>query len=177
MIIIPGFLISLITFPGVIVHEAAHMFFCKLRGVPVFDMCFLRIGNPSGYIVHGEIGDFTSAFLVSVGPLLINSLLCFLICFPAYMPIQVFQLEHPLSYFLMWLGVSIGMHAFPSTHDATNLLEHAKKAAKNLNPLALLSFPLVLLIMAANVLSFFWADLIYGVALGVGLPALIFKSF
>jgi hypothetical protein len=73
--------------------------------------------------------------------------------------------------------VSIGMHAFPSTHDAQNLFAHAKKAAKTLNPLALLSFPLVLLIMAANVLSFFWADAIYGVFLGLGLPELIFRSF
>ena len=100
-----------------IVHEAAHMFFCKLRRVAVLDMCFFRIGNPAGYIVHEEIRDFTSAFLVCVGPLFINSLLCIVICFPAFMPLRVFQVEHPLSYFLLWLGVSIGMHAFPSTHD------------------------------------------------------------
>lgn len=177
MIIIPGFLISLVTFPGVIVHEAAHMFFCKLRRVAVFDMCFFRVGNPAGYIIHEEIGSFTTAFLVCVGPLLINSLLCVIICFPAFMPVRVFHIEHPLSYFLLWLGVSIGMHAFPSTHDATNLYQQAKKAAKTLNPLALLSFPLVLLIVLANVLSIFWADYLYGIALGLGLPELIFRTF
>jgi hypothetical protein len=176
MIIIPGFLIAIVTFPGVIVHEAAHMFFCKLRRVAVLDTCFFRVGNPAGYIIHEEIGDFTSAFLICVGPLLINSLLCILICFPAYMPVRVFDIKDPLSYFLLWLGVSIGMHAFPSTHDATNLLQHAKKAVKNYNPLALLSFPLVLLIMAANVLSMFWADYLYGLALGIGVPELIFKG-
>jgi hypothetical protein len=175
--IIPGFLVAWATFPGVIVHEAAHMFFCKLRHVAVFQMCFFRFGNPAGYIVHEEIGDFTSAFLVCVGPLLINSLLCIVICFPAFMPIGVFHIEHPLSYFLLWLGISIGMHAFPSTHDAQNLYRHAKKAAGTLHPLALLSFPLVLLIFAANVLSIVWADYFYGLALGLGLPALIFRSF
>jgi hypothetical protein len=177
MIIIPGFLISLVTFPGVIVHEAAHMFFCKLRRVAVLDMCFFRVGNPAGYIIHEEIGDFNSAFLICVGPLLINSVLCILICFPAYMPVRMFGIEHPLSYFLLWLGVSIGMHAFPSTHDATNLLQHAKKAVRTLNPLAVLSFPLVLLIVVANVLSIVWADCIYGLALGIGVPELIFKGF
>ena len=175
MFIIPGFLISLITFPGVIVHEAAHMFFCKARHVAVFDMCFFRIGNPVGYIIHEEIEDFTSAFLVCVGPLLINSVLCVLICFPAYMPVSFFNFEHPLSYFLLWLGVSIGMHAFPSTHDAQNLFAQAKKAIKTLNPLALLSFPLVLLIVVTNVLSFFWADFFYGIMLGIGLPTLVFR--
>ncbi len=174
MIIIPGFLISLLTFPGVIVHEAAHMFFCKLRHVAVFDMCFFRVGNPSGYIIHEEIDDFTSAFLICVGPLLINSLLCVFICFPAFMPIRIFHIEHPLSYVLMWLGISIGMHAFPSNGDAQNLYHHAQKAAKSLNPLAILSFPLVGLIMVVNVLRFFWADFFYGIALGFGLPAWVF---
>jgi len=90
-----------------------------------------------------------------VGPLLINSILCVIICFPAFMPVRIFHIDHPLSFFLLWLGVSIGMHSFPSTHDAQNLLHHAKKAAKTLNPLALLSFPLVLLIFVANVLRMF----------------------
>ena len=63
MIIIPGFLISLATFPGVIVHEAAHMFFCKLRHVAVFNMCFFRIGNPAGYIIHEDISNFTDGVL------------------------------------------------------------------------------------------------------------------
>jgi hypothetical protein len=175
--IIPGFVVCLLTFPGVIVHEAAHMFFCKLRRVAVLDMCFFRVGNPAGYIVHEEIGDFTSAFLICVGPLLVNSLLCIVICFPAFMPVRVFEIAHPLSYFLLWLGVSIGMHAFPSNHDAQNLFEHAKRAARSLNPLAILSFPLVLLIMLANLSSIFWGDYFYGVALGLGLPDLVFRSF
>ena len=176
MIIIPGFLIALVTFPGVIVHEAAHMFFCKLRHVAVFDMCFFRIGNPSGYIVHEEIDNFTTAFLVSVGPLIVNSLLCIVICFPAFMPVRMFHIDHMLSYALLWLGVSIGMHAFPSNHDAMCLFHHAKKAAAALNPLALLSFPLVVLIMAANALSVVWADYFYGLFLGLGLPELVLKA-
>jgi len=174
MIIIPGFIISIATFPGVIVHEAAHMLFCKLRGVAVLDVCFFRTGNPAGYVMHEEVNDFTSAFLISIGPFFLNSLLCVVICFPAYMPMQVFNVQRPLSYFLMWLGVSIGMHAFPSNQDATNLLEHAKEAAKSLNPLAIISFPLVVVIFIGNILSVIWADLLYGLALGIGLPSLLF---
>src|SRR5262245_37083476 len=30
MFFVPGFLISILTFPGVIVHEAAHAFFCRM---------------------------------------------------------------------------------------------------------------------------------------------------
>ena len=62
--IIPGWIISILTFPGVIVHEAAHMLFCRMRGVAVLEACFFRFGNPAGYVVHDEINDFNSAFLV-----------------------------------------------------------------------------------------------------------------
>jgi hypothetical protein len=172
--VIPGILISLLTFPGVIVHEAAHMLFCKWRGVAVLDVCFFRFGNPVGYVAHEEIKDFTTSFLVSVGPFIVNSLLCVLICLPAYVPVKVFGLTSPLTFALPWLGVSIGMHAFPSMHDGSCLWAAARQAAKQGNLLAILSFPVVILIYAANALSFFWLDYFYGLALGLGLPSLLF---
>lgn len=171
--IIPGFIVTTATFPGVIVHEAAHMLFCKLRGVPVLDVCFFRVGNPAGYVAHGDTDNFNTTFLISVGPFFVNSLLCILICFPAFVPLRVFGLRHPLSYFLLWLGVSIGMHAFPSSGDAYVLLQHAKKAAASFHPLAIMSFPLVIAIYAVNILSFFWVDYLYGIGIGLGIPALL----
>jgi hypothetical protein len=172
--IIPGLLISLATFPGVIVHEAAHMFFCKLRGVAVLDVRFFQIGNPAGYVVHEPPNNFTTAFLISLGPFVVNSLLCMLICFPAFLPVRVFGARDPLSYFLLWLGVSIGMHAFPSIGDGQSLLAQARKEVSSFNLLAILSYPLVWAIYLANVLRFFWLDYLYGVGIGLGLPALIF---
>ena len=172
---IPGFLISIATFPGVIVHEAAHLLFCKLRRVAVLEVCFFRFGNPSGYVVHEEINDFNTAFLVCVGPFLVNSLLCILICFPAFFPVRLFGIVHPLSYFLLWLGISIGMNAFPSTGDANTLFHHARKAASSGNLLAIISFPIVVLIYIANLLSVVWLDYLYGIAIGLGLPSLLFR--
>lgn len=173
---IPGFIITILTFPGVIVHEAAHMLFCKMRRVPVFDVCFFSMGNPAGYVIHGETDNFNTTFLISVGPFIINSLLCILICLPAFFPYYVFGVEHPLTYVLLWLGLSIGMHAFPSNQDASVMFSQAKIAVKTMNPLAIISYPLVIIIYIANLLSFFWADLIYGVAIGIGLPALILRN-
>ncbi len=170
---IPGFVIAIITFPGVIVHEAAHMLFCKLRGIAVLDVCFFRFGNPAGYVVHEEIENFTTAFLVSVGPFIINSLLCIFICLPAFVPVRIFGVTNPLSYFLLWLGISIGMNAFPSTGDAKALYYNAKKAITAGNLWAVLAYPVVLLIYGANIASFFWVDYLYGLAIGLGLPALL----
>jgi hypothetical protein len=176
MIIIPGFLIALVTFPGVIVHEAAHLFFCKLRRVAVFDVCYFRIGNPSGYVIHESPDSFLSSFLISIGPFIINSILCVLFCFPAFVPVRVFNQKDPICYFLIWLGVSIGMHAFPSTQDAKVLWQQAKKAALLFNPLAILTFPLVGLIYVANVLRIFWLDYFYGIGLGFVLPEILLNK-
>jgi hypothetical protein len=173
---IPGQFIALLTFPGVIIHEAAHMLFCKLGGVAVLDVCFFRVGNPAGYVVHEEPRNFRTAFLISVGPFIVNSLLCIVLCFPAFVPVRIFDRPDPISYFLLWLGLSIGMHAFPSMQDANVLWHHAAAAAKKLNPLAILSFPLVVVIYVANIGSIFWLDLMYGVAIGLGLPELVFNK-
>ncbi|MBL7937920.1 MAG: DUF3267 domain-containing protein [Flavobacteriales bacterium] len=174
MFFIPGIFISLLTFPGVIVHEAAHMFFCRIRNVAVFNVVFFQVADPVGYVIHEPTEDFRSTFLISMGPFFINTALCFLICFPAYLPIHYFHISHPLSYFLMWLGLSIGMHAIPSNQDASNLFDQARSRVKQLDLLAIVSFPIVGVIFLFNILRFFWADLLYGVAIGIGLPSLIY---
>ena len=175
MFFIPGEIISILTFPGIIVHEFAHMLFCRLRKVAVFDACYFRVGNPAGYVIHANTSNFYTTFLISMGPFFVNTLLCLFICLPAYMPIKFFQLDHPLSYFLIWLGVSIGAHAIPSNQDASNVYEQAKEKIKEKNLLAILSFPLIGLIYVFNFLRFFWIDVLYGVGVGIGIPSLIFK--
>jgi hypothetical protein len=168
---IPGWIVALLTFPGVIVHEVGHMLFCRLRGVAVLDYCFLRTSNPVGYVIHESPKDFLSTFLISVGPFIVNSLMCIIICLPALLPTQYFHVEEPVSYVVLWLGISIGMHAFPSTQDASELLKHAKVAVTKGSLLAIISFPLVGLIYIVNILSVVWADYAYGLAIGLWLPA------
>ncbi|HUY88966.1 MAG TPA: hypothetical protein VMV10_09550 [Pirellulales bacterium] len=170
MFFIPGYVVATLTFPGVIVHEAAHMLFCKLRGVAVFDVCFFRSGNPSGYVVHEPPKDFLSAFLISIGPLFVNSLLCVFFCFPSSFTEKLGGRSDFLSGFLFWVGVSIGMHAFPSDLDVGNLWDQAKVAASRFNPLAIISFPLIVAICIANLLSVVWFDYFYGAFIGVYLP-------
>ena len=110
-----------------------------------------------------------------MGPFIVNSLVCIVLCFPAFVPVRIFNRSDPVSYFLLWLGLSIGMHAFPSTQDANVLWHYAKKSASAFNPLAVLSLPLVVVIYCANIGSMFWLDLLYGIAIGLGLPEYIFN--
>jgi hypothetical protein len=116
MFFIPGFVIALVTFPGVIVHEAAHRFFCDLAGVPVYKVCYFRIGNPSGYVIHGLTKSLRANFLITVGPLIVNTLLCAVISFPLATSLPLNVTDVPGVFVLLgWLGISIGMHAFPSS--------------------------------------------------------------
>jgi hypothetical protein len=78
-----------------------------------------------------------------------------------------------VTYFLLWLGVSIGMHAFPSTVDAQQIWQSARAEVAKRNLLALLAFPFVILVFIANLLRVIWFDALYGFFIGVIVPGWI----
>src|ERR1700690_978356 len=152
MIFVPGWLIALVTFPGVIIHEAGHFLFCRICKVAIFDVCFFRIGNPAGYVVHEATQDFTKSFFISMGPFFTNTFLCMVFCSAAFLPAWELKITDPLAWFFYWLGISIGMHAIPSTQDMKNLWQLVPQAAKRGNILAILSYPIVGLVYVLNFL-------------------------
>lgn len=176
MFFIPGFLISLVTFPGVIVHEAAHQLFCRIYNLAVFDVCYIQVGNPAGYVVHEQTNDFTKTFFVSMGPFFINSLLCVLFCSAAFMPVWELKVFDPLAYFFYWLGLSMGMNAFPSNQDLSHIWHLAPAEAKKFNLLAIFSYPLLAVLFVLNLLRVIWADFWYGIGIGVLVPIVVFKA-
>src|SRR5579862_7910264 len=108
--LIPGFLIAILTFPGVIVHEFAHLLFCKLTGTPVLKVCYFRIGNPAGYVIHGQPPSVWKHILIGIGPFFVNTLIG-LVMGIAAMPMHI-DTDHldnlsPLGAILLWLAVSI----------------------------------------------------------------------
>ena len=170
--IIPGFLISLVTFPGVIVHELAHQLFCRWFKVPVFKVVYFQMSNPVGYVLHEIPSKKWQSIMISIGPFILNSIIGALVAFPAVLPVVKFNTGTPLDYLLIYLGVSIAMHAFPSTGDA-NAIWQVMKDKKTSWAVKILGYPIVGLIYAGALGSFFWLDLIYGVAIAFGLPNLI----
>jgi hypothetical protein len=175
MFFIPGFVISIVTFPGVIIHEAAHQFFCKVNKLAVFDVCYFRFGNPAGYVVHETTNDFNKAFMVGMGPFFINSFFCVLFCSAAFLPVWELEVVDPLAYFFYWLGLSMGMHAFPSTQDMKEIWRLMPEAAKRINLLAIISYPLVAVVYVLNFARVIWADLGYGIAIGILAPLALFR--
>lgn len=169
---IPGIAVSIATCPGVIVHELAHQLFCRLFKIPVFQVVYFQVGNPAGFVLH-ELPPYKwQTILIAVGPFLVNTTLGALIALPAALPVFTLHNANLLHYFLIYLGVSIAMHAFPSTGDAREIWKEITKEDTRL-PTKLIGYPLVGLIFLGSLGSMIWLDLVYGVAVAVGIPNLI----
>jgi hypothetical protein len=177
MFFIPGFVISILTFPGVIVHEFAHRFFADVAKVPVYKVSYFRLGNPAGYVMHGHVNSLKKSFLISVAPFLVNSVLCMLITFTSIIPIYILDAINVswVFYVLLWIGFSIGMHAFPSDTDTKNFLA-VVKGEKHHKILVMFAHLFSWFFGLANLLRVFWADAFYALGLCLFLP-LIFGLF
>jgi hypothetical protein len=173
MLLIPGSLIATLTFPGVIVHEVTHRFFCDLARVPVFDVCYFRVDKQAGYVRHGEPGRLSASFLIAIGPLILNTVLCAVISFAPIIALNLDSEGTPVVFFILgWLGISIGMHAFPSGHDMRNFSD-AVHASRGRGLLYVVAKGCEALIRLANALRIVWFDLIYAVAVAWIAPGLI----
>lgn len=176
--IIPGILISILTFPGVAVHELAHQIFCWICRIPVYEVKYFQMKNPCGYVLHEPSSNPWKNLLTGLGPFFVNTFSGILITLPAYANVFGYG-SNPspfirlCSYLLYWLGVSILMHAFPSTGDAKSLITNVLKN-KEVNFLAkAVTAPFIGLIYLGALGSMFWLDLAYGISISMLLPQLI----
>jgi len=172
MFFIPGFLISIATFPGIMVHELAHLVCCHLTGTKVHEVCYFQVDNPAGYVIHERPTNVWKHILIGVGPFLFNTLvglICGVIAWRMHL-----DPDHVgvMGGIFLWLAISIAMHAFPSTGDARSIWqaiwgEGAPLAAR------LFGTPLVAIIFLGAIGSFFWLDLVYGLGVVLALPKMI----
>lgn len=174
---IPGMLITIVTFPGVIVHELAHQLFCRLYKIPVFKVVYFQAENPAGYVIHEAPQNKMQSIMISIGPFILNTILGALIALPASLPVLHFG--HTASFLdaiLIYLGVSIAMHAFPSTGDASSIW---KAVNEEETPfwVKIVAYPVVGLIYLGALGSFFWLDLFYGIGVVMGMPWLLINLF
>lgn len=165
MFFMPGWLVAVITFPGVMLHEWAHKFFCERSNVPVFEVNYFSFGEEvGGYVRHGDPTSFWQSFSISFGPLIINSGATLLLAYASTQSVE----GTVLRWVLLWAAVSAGMHAFPSDHDARCVVVAARTARRDgASLLYLLALPFVLLVFIANALRLFWFDLAYAALLVV----------
>ena len=171
-VFIPGFIISILTFPGVVVHEFAHRLFCRLTGTRVMRVCYFRFGNPAGYVIHEAPESVWRHILIGIGPFFVNTALGLLAGLLAVgKSLHAGQLKGE-GFFLVWLGLSIAIHSFPSTGDAKSIWRALWGKGAPLSA-KLVGAPLVGLIFLGALGSFFWLDLAYGIGVAMVLPWVI----
>ena len=174
MMFIPGIVISIITFPGVMVHELAHQFFCRIMRVPVYKVKYFQFANPSGYVLHEATGKPFKAFMIAIGPFIVNTLLGIIIITPAAIELIKFKdYSNPINLLLGWLGFSILMNAFPSIGDAKVMVSSILKN-KNVEMIVkILVAPVIGLIYIGALGSVVWLDFIYAVIIAMVIPNLL----
>ncbi|MCL9815023.1 metalloprotease family protein [Natranaeroarchaeum aerophilus] len=174
-----GWVLTIVTAPGVVVHEYTHAKLCEWADVPIVEICYFQLGDPPGYVLHAEPESYRTTYLIGVAPFLVNTLVAAALF--ATIPLLAggaggISDTGIAGWIVLWLGVSVAAHAFPSTGDAQSIWQQTKQQYRS-SPLALIGLPIVLIIYLAHVLSFFWFDFIYALALYVGvamvLPGLI----
>ncbi len=167
---IPGFIITILTFPGVIIHELAHKLFCSFTGTKVLEVCYFRLGNPAGYVIHEKPATVWQHILIGLGPLFVNTgfgLLLGLLAMP-------FKESAPAVFgILFWLAISVAMHSFPSTGDAKSIW-HAVWHRDAPVFAKLVGTPLVGMIFLGAIGSVIWLDLFYGIAVVVFIPEWVY---
>lgn len=166
---IPGFIITWLTFPGVIVHELAHKIFCHLTGTGVIQVCYFRFGNPSGYVIHDIPSSPWKHILIGFGPLIVNTLLGLgiaLLSLPLRESTESMEILYGV---LMWLAISIAMHSFPSVGDAVSIWHGIWKQPSSILT-RIIGTPLIAIIFLGAIGSIFWLDLLYGIGVCIGLP-------
>jgi hypothetical protein len=143
-----------------------------LADVPVYDVRYFKPGvNPAGYVIHGQVSRLKDSFLIAIGPLIVNSLLCAVITYTAVLPIFILSAANvsPIFLFNLWIGLSIGMHAFPSNEDARNFVMQVS-GRQHGGLLLIFSKCFVILLRIANALRFFWIDAFYAIGVSLFLP-------
>jgi hypothetical protein len=115
--------------------------------------------------------------MIGIGPFIVNTILGALIALPASLPVFLFDHDAGLlDIVLLYLGISITMHAFPSTGDAKSIWSAINEANTPLW-VKIVGYPVVGLIYLGALGSFFWLDLLYGIGVIIGLPHLLIALF
>lgn len=173
----PGTFISILTFPGIVIHEFAHYIFCKLFHCKVYEVRFFRFGNPAGYVIHDQSSKSWQNVMISIGPFIVNTIigiiLASLVTLNGANYLDIIMDNR--SILLIWLSISILMHAFPSSGDAQSLVESVLKNKRVNIFVKILTLPIIGIIYIGAFGSRFWLDLVYAILVTFFVPSIIMQ--
>jgi hypothetical protein len=167
-------IISLLTFPGVVLHEYAHAWACRRLGIRVLKVCYLRLGNPLGYVLHEQPEYAVQHIMVAVAPFFVSTLaalaVSLLASFFATSPTAA-EFKDLAVLAGAWLSFSLALHSFPSSGDGDALWEDVTSTGVSFFAKLLLA-PVVGLIRLCQAGAAIWLHALFAVGV-VALPPVI----
>jgi len=163
---------NVLTFPGIIIHKLFYQFFCRILSIPVLEVVYFRLGDPAGYVLHETVTGRWKTILICIGPFLASTFFGVLIALPAVMSIFSGGDSSVLDWLKLYLGISMAVHAFPSTGNVDAILKLMKEENTPLR-IKMAGYPVAILMYPGSEAGFFWHRMVYGTALVIGIPQLI----
>lgn len=131
---IPAEAVAVITFPGVVLHEVSHRLVCDIFNIPVYSVNYFSPSKKAGHVIHAPIQKEYQSLLVSIAPLIINTIVCMILTLPAGMIDYLgteFLMQDQSGFWsflygaLKWIGYTIGFNAMPSDTDMHNVASNS----------------------------------------------------
>ncbi len=165
--IIIGYIVRLITFPGLILDAFVNKKLCDFLKLEVQKVNYFALDAKELPVVHEIPKKYIDTFSIAILPFIIMS---FISATLFYIGLQS---SPEIEILFMWLGISIAAHSFPNTVIGKLLWINSISEIKGGNYLAIIGIPLVIIIYIARILHVLWLDVIYG----IGLYILIRNNF
>ena len=157
--ILIGYLIKIVTLPGLIIDTIINKWVCDFLNIPIHHINYIPLDPEKPAIIYEIPNSYTKTWALAFFPFLLATALA----------ISVFYIGLTwgvsIQYFFIWIGVSIGAHAFPEYSMGDLLWKQSIAEIKQGNYFAVLGIPFVGLIYGARFLHYLWLDIIYGLLL------------
>jgi hypothetical protein len=170
-------IVSLLTFPGIVLHEYAHAWACRRLGIRVLKVCYLRLGNPLGYVLHEQPQYAVQHIMVAVAPFFVSTASALAVSLSAsLLTVSPAAAEFRDLAVLVgaWLSFSMALHAFPSSGDGDALWQDVASPGISFFAKLLLA-PVVGLIRLSQAGSAVWFHALFAVCV-VALPPVVLVS-
>ncbi len=170
----PGLvLFRLLGLPGVVIHEFAHYFFCRMAGSRVHEAVFFSFGNPAGYIVHTVPSHVRQHILIVLGPFLVNTSIAYALfrlladvwgrAGPSALDAGSATLVQTIV--ALWLAISVAIQAIPSRTDIESLYSIIHHKLRRRQYLAGFGLLVAVPFYLANKLRLIWIEWIFAASI------------
>jgi len=153
----------------------AHAWACRSMGIRISKVCYLRLGNPLGYVRHERPAYAIQHVMIAVAPFFVSTAIALTVSLAADVLVAspaLAEFQNSVAPLALWFGFSIALHAFPSSGDADSLWNEVRSPDVGFFA-KLLLVPVAGLIRLAGIGSRVWLDVLYAIIVAAVPPLIV----